>query len=250
MSTYQDERVPFPSPGRLRRELRLRRPPWWMLVALALVLVLMALPVVLIARARATKSDKPRVRLIQDMANQPRYSTQQPSEVFADGRAMRLPPTGVVAHGTAIGDDHLTEGYHLVTHRGTGRTEVEFYNGLPSEVHADEATLHRGAERYHIYCAPCHGADASGNGPIHLRALKLGEAKWVAPVSLLSPEVRGRADGHLYNTIRRGIRAMPAYGPQIEVADRWAIVLYLRSLQQQSIPLNSPAITDSRSSRP
>jgi mono/diheme cytochrome c family protein len=44
--------------------------------------------------------------------------------------------------------------------------------------------------------------------------------------------VRGRADGHLYNTIVNGIRNMPGYGTQIPVEDRWAIVAYMRALQR------------------
>ena len=38
--------------------------------------------------------------------------------------------------------------------------------------------------------------------------------------------------GHLFNTITNGIRNMPAYGSQIPVADRWAIVAYVRALQR------------------
>ena len=41
-----------------------------------------------------------------------------------------------------------------------------------------------------------------------------------------------RTNGHLFNTITNGIRSMPAYGPQIPVADRWAIVAYVRALQR------------------
>ena len=37
MPTHQDERFPFPAPWRLVRELRLRRPPWWMILALVIV---------------------------------------------------------------------------------------------------------------------------------------------------------------------------------------------------------------------
>jgi len=44
--------------------------------------------------------------------------------------------------------------------------------------------------------------------------------------------VRGRPVGHLYNSITNGVRTMPAYGPQIAVEDRWAIVAYLRALQR------------------
>ena len=42
----------------------------------------------------------------------------------------------------------------------------------------------------------------------------------------------GRTAGHLFNTITNGIRNMPAYGPQIPVEDRWAIVAYVRALQR------------------
>jgi mono/diheme cytochrome c family protein len=44
--------------------------------------------------------------------------------------------------------------------------------------------------------------------------------------------VRGRPEGQLFNTISHGIRNMPAYGPQIPVEDRWAIVAYVRALQR------------------
>jgi mono/diheme cytochrome c family protein len=40
-----------------------------------------------------------------------------------------------------------------------------------------------------------------------------------------------RPVGHIYNTINVGIRSMPSYGAQIPVADRWAIVAYVRALQ-------------------
>jgi mono/diheme cytochrome c family protein len=44
--------------------------------------------------------------------------------------------------------------------------------------------------------------------------------------------VRQRPVGFIFNTISNGIRNMPAYGPQIPVTDRWAIVAYVRALQR------------------
>lgn len=38
--------------------------------------------------------------------------------------------------------------------------------------------------------------------------------------------------GQLFNSITHGVRNMPAYGPQIEPEDRWAIILYVRALQR------------------
>jgi len=62
-------------------------------------------------------------------------------------------------------------------------------------------------------------------------ATRLDEASWVQPPSLLSPEIKARPAGHLYNTVTNGIRSMPAYRSQIPSADRWAIVAYLQAIQ-------------------
>jgi mono/diheme cytochrome c family protein len=39
-------------------------------------------------------------------------------------------------------------------------------------------------------------------------------------------------DGQIFSTITNGKNTMGAYGPQIAVEDRWAIVAYLRVLQR------------------
>jgi mono/diheme cytochrome c family protein len=40
------------------------------------------------------------------------------------------------------------------------------------------------------------------------------------------------ADGEVFNTITHGKNTMLAYGPNVTVADRWAIIAYLRALQR------------------
>ena len=39
-------------------------------------------------------------------------------------------------------------------------------------------------------------------------------------------------DGQIFSTITNGKNTMGAYGPQISVEDRWAIIAYLRALQK------------------
>ncbi len=63
-------------------------------------------------------------------------------------------------------------------------------------------------------------------------ALRGDNPEWATPVSLHANSVRRQPDGEIFNTITNGIRKMPAYGPQIPVEDRWAIVLYVRALQR------------------
>jgi mono/diheme cytochrome c family protein len=209
------------------RSPRLRRPPFWMTSIIVIFVVASWVPLVLIARARVTPSTEPRVSFVQDMGSQPKYREQQASDVFADGRADRLPVPGTVARGHLMEDDNLYRGF---TRAGQGQP-AKFVDGFPQQVKVTQAFVERGRERFNIYCAPCHGQDGVGAGPVHVRATELQESKWVPPANLHTDVVRGRANGHLYNTITVGIRNMPGYGQQINVSDRWAIVAYVRALQ-------------------
>ena len=49
--------------------------------------------------------------------------------------------------------------------------------------------------------------------------------------NLQDDRIRQQPDGQIYNTITHGKNTMGAYGPNIAVEDRWAIVAYLRALQ-------------------
>ena len=84
-------------------------------------------------------------------------------------------------------------------------------------------TLARGDTLYQIYCAVCHGQAGAANGSVGPR---------MGAPSLLTPQARGRSDGHVYSLIRYGRGVMPRYGDKIPAADaRWAVVMYVRKLQ-------------------
>lgn len=193
--------------------------PRWIVYTAVIAVVASWLPMALIVRARAVRSDQPRIAIIQDMDNQPRYNTQAATGLFADGRAMRPEIPGTVARGRLFENDHLYR----------GKVGEDWAVEFPMPI--TEPIVRRGQERFEIFCAPCHGLNGAGTGPIHQRAVKLGEPKWVPPTSLVSEQVRERPVGHLFNTITHGIRNMAAYGPQIAPEDRWAIVAYIRALQ-------------------
>jgi mono/diheme cytochrome c family protein len=205
-------------------------------------------PFALIARARVTTTTTPRIHLIHDMDNQVILKAQDENAVFADGRAMRLPVAGTVARGELMTDDHYYRGIR------DGNWAV----GFPSQVEVDRDLLERGRERYDIHCAVCHGyaggaeddAGAPQMGPVHVRAEQL-KAKgdpglsWVPPTALATQENLFKADpanqnygseGYLFHVITNGVRNMAAYGSQVSVHDRWAIVAYLRALQRSQNP--------------
>jgi mono/diheme cytochrome c family protein len=111
-----------------------------------------------------------------------------------------------------------------------GRAGEGWIEAIPLEV--DTGILQRGRERYDIFCSPCHGLAGFGDGMVAMRADELLEGTWTPPTSFHTDLIRGRAPGQLFNTISNGIRNMPAYGPQIPVEDRWAIVAYVKALQR------------------
>lgn len=214
--------------------------PRWAVRLLVIGVLLSWLPLALIAWARSTLSPRPRIHLIQDMDNQPRYKTQSASALFADGRSMRSPVPGAVARGRLDDDDHFSLGFRRVMDPASGQCKLEYQRGIPAQVRVNKALFERGQQQYNIYCAVCHGYDGYGNGMVNVRAERLETPGWVPPTSMHAQQVIDREDGHLYNTIRNGIRSMPAYGPQIEPRDRWAIVAYIRALQlSQNAPRES-----------
>jgi mono/diheme cytochrome c family protein len=194
--------------------------------AIALTLVALV-PLALIARARVTRSPVPRFNIVPDMDNQIKFKPQSEDSMFADGRAMREPVADTVARGELDLDS--------VYDRGK-TADGEWVTVFPVPI--TDRLLKRGQDRFDIYCSPCHGLAGYGDGIVAKRADSLQEGTWTPPSSFHTDLVRGRAVGHLFNTISHGIRNMPAYGPQIPIADRWAIVAYIRALQlSQGAPL-------------
>jgi mono/diheme cytochrome c family protein len=195
--------------------------PRWIVYAIVILAVASLLPFAFIARARGAKADRTRLRPIQNMGSQQKYLPQSENPLFADTRAMRPAVEGAVRRGTVIDDGAFTRG------RGAdGQFVAEF------PVPVNRAMLLRGQERFNIYCSPCHGLTGAGDGLVSRRADALQEGTWVPPLTFHGDQVRGRPVGHLFNTITHGIRNMPAYGSQIDPADRWAIVAYVRALQR------------------
>lgn len=161
---------------------------------------------------RGNKSEDPPVHVFGDMDWQPKYQWGEASPLFEDGRAMRPIVEGTVAQGHLDEDDAY--------YRGKDE-KGEFVQRAPVEV--DEKLVRRGQDRFNIYCAPCHDMTGGGRGMVVQRGFP-------PPVELSSDRVRAMPDGQIFDTITNGVRNMPSYRKQVPVADRWAIVTWVRVL--------------------
>jgi len=198
-------------------------PPRALIYIAILLVALSLLPLALVVRARMATSEKPRLHLIFDMDNQVKRKAQSYSSLFDDARAMRPPVEGTVARHELGPASALWSGRD---------SQGEFMEGFPEGIGVTEEFVLRGQESFNIYCAPCHGVSGYGDGMVSKRAEALGEGTWTPPTSMHDQTVRDRVNGHLYNTVKNGIRNMPGYGSQTSLEERWAIVAYVRALQR------------------
>lgn len=194
--------------------------PAWVRGALVAVAALALVPLAVFAARRGGTTEQLPVHLVDDMDFQPKYRAQSVAPFFADGRAMRPDAAGTVARGELVTDETFA----------TGKRGDVWCEELPLDT--TPALMERGRERFAIFCTPCHGAAGYGDGLVALRAKDLQEANWVPPASLHDSLVRSRSVGQLFDTVRNGVRTMPAYARQMPVQDSWAIVAFVRALQR------------------
>ena len=198
-----------------------------------------------------------------DMKYQPKYTAQGPSAFFGDGREARLPPENTVPFD---GTDYFTDaGRHTGPNPTFLKADAAYYHGIadptaragdqpadpkwengtptagyfvlhiPAKAIDDaggwEPLMARGREQFNIHCAACHGTSGRGGQGDAAYGIVGVYGLSVAPANLTAAPFTSQPDGQLYNTIANGKGSMPAYGHQVKVQDRWAIVAYVRVLQ-------------------
>lgn len=223
-----------------------------MLRGFFVIFILCVIAMVAVLGFRGQKGRKPPMEIFPDMVRQPKVRAQAPLNFFADGRGPRLPVAGTIpvgyemptrnalhsdaggpqlngdtqpsGFGDAPEEAHMRVGFSSGTdYLNTGKMGDQWGTGIPLPVTSQ--LLQRGQQRFNITCAMCHGASAAGNGITKQYGL-------ATVVSLQDDRLRKMSDGEIFNTITNGKNTMMAYGPNIVVSDRWAIIAYLRALQR------------------
>ena len=163
-------------------------------------------------------------------------------ESFKPYEDMRLPAEGAVSfssanYPTAFGDHQLdgpNEADYLIPDfgpniQGTANPGAEVWSTFDNPIAGDASTLERGKQVYDRVCAVCHGVDGVGTN-----AQVFARWPYLAAFNLSGDVVAGYPDSYIYGMIRVGRAQMPAYGYAISHFDRWAVVNYIRTLQQQA----------------
>lgn len=177
-----------------------------------------------------------------DMQDQPRYKAYKESDFFGDKRASRDLPEGTIARGLLRENKALYTGKKEVTGTSapttatdaSGNTVITSFpdaiEDFPVPVTKD--LVDRGEQRYKVFCSVCHGPTGNGDGMIVRRG-------FTKPPTYNDDRLRNAPVGHFFDVITNGYGRMNGYASQIPVADRWAIVAYIRALQVSQNPNGS-----------
>ncbi len=205
----------------------------------------LVLPVALalgaLSGCREQTSDETPIEPERNMYDTERFNPESYSDFFPDHRTMRLPVPGTLSRDHYEDDPEVATG--LVPDR-TGYV-MAIPQAIVQRAGGMEKMLAQGQARFGIYCAPCHGLTGDGKGMVVCkRDTGTGpctDTRGFPPLpSYEDPRLRAMPDGQLFATITHGARTMPAYGPQIPVGDRWAIVAYVRALQMSQMATATP----------
>lgn len=91
----------------------------------------------------------------------------------------------------------------------------------------DDISLQRGEILYSIHCALCHGASGHGDGSLANYYADRG------PTDLTAAYIISIFDGALYRTISQGFGQMPGLAENLTPRERWDVINYLRTLEEE-----------------
>lgn len=178
----------------------------------------------------------------RDMQDQPKMKAFRGTSFFGDGLSARQPIPGTVARGFLRSDTEFFTGKKRRTAAGPPQPAQQAgaqANAYPDDIDyfpipVTEDVVKRGRERYNIFCSACHGFTGNGDGMIVRRGFRRA-------ASFNDDRLRQAPVGHFFDAITNGWGAMPSYAPQIAVQDRWAVIAYIRALQESQRNLTTPS---------
>lgn len=215
------------------------------LAPLGLLLCLATLAACDLESFRGFPSDKPPIHPVLDMDFQPKVRAQSKSDFagFADHRGARRPVSDAFGNTLVVARGSLPDPA-LSNRDANGQYVTKNPLPLSYKFHVrgrEMSTIDRGQELFEIHCAPCHGLSGrGGSGPAahgtvgRSWLIKIPNFHFSAKEGA-DNRVANMPDGEYFETITTGKgTTMPPYGARIEVAERWAIVHYVRALQSLS----------------
>ncbi len=200
-----------------------------------LIFVVTGIAIVGVAGFRGSHTRRTNIELFPDMVRQNKVRPETPSQFFPDQMSSRLVPVGTVPHNApyAVNGEVLkVDGKAVYTYEDSpvttghipGTTNFIAIGPVP----ITRQFLDRGQQRYQINCLPCHGPAGDGKGITSKYGM-------ISMANFHDQRLIDMPDGEIFNTITHGKNLMGAYGANVTVEDRWAIIAYVRTLERSQL---------------
>ena len=204
------------------------------------IFFILVVTIVSIMGFRGDFTENTPLEVFPDMDRQAKFKSQTKNKLFSNGMADRLPVPGTAVRGNLnnqVNVFSVNPKFHNLAYR-TGKDEnnkwvAKFSNEIAkatkdNQFAIDMSFMRLGKEKYDIHCAVCHGKYGDGKGVTSYFGLQ--------PRNLSDPTqpnyyLDSKTDGETYNTISMGYGTMLGLMDKLTPRERWAIVLYVRCLQ-------------------
>jgi len=198
--------------------------------------IIVVVSIVSILGFRGSFSKNTPIEVFPDMDRQAKFKSQTKNTFFSDGKADRLPVSGTAIRGNLISQDNVFS--HSPIFNSNAVKTGKLLNGdwvkkIPSSVGIDMSLMRLGKEKYDIHCTVCHGKYGNGKGVISYFKLAPRNLSDASQSGTYLESAAPWPDGQIYNAISIGSASgiMLGLKDKLSPKERWAIVLYLRSLQ-------------------
>ncbi len=166
----------------------------------------------------------PFIEFFNGMAAQPKGKSQMTyGRVYGQANQVERPPVPGTVHRNFVPYEFASFGATVEDAAVVGETLI---NPVPRTMEQ----MGRGQHLFEIYCLPCHGTTAVGDGPA------TGPDRFPAPPSLHTDQARAYTDGAIFHIITKGTAKMPNYADKLTPNERWQVVHYIRALQRAANP--------------
>ena len=200
------------------------------------IFAILVITIVSILGFRGDYSKNTPIEVFPDMDRQAKFKAQTVNPRFPDGSADRLPVAGTVLRGTAIDSHNVFSSqpqFHSDAYTTGKLPNGEWVKSVPVLVGLNMSTMRLGREKYDIHCSVCHGDYGNGLGVTAKFGLNPRNLADSSNAGTYLESAAAWTDGQFYNAISNGSASGVMLGlkDRLSPDERWAIVLYLRALQ-------------------
>jgi mono/diheme cytochrome c family protein len=190
----------------------------------------------LIVLSSCTKNKlSPGYEYMPDMYRSPSYETYSKSTLFADSLSALKPVKGTIPRFNAETLPFYEPYSFANTNEGYEAAGIQ----LVSPISATSEVLAKGEQVYKNFCIHCHGVKGDGLG------ILVERDKYAGVPSYYSAALKDLPEGKMYHSIYYGKNMMGSHASQINSAERWAVVQWVKKLRDDGLGISNPSESDS-----